>query len=392
MHEWGDKIIPKQKSNWDTFEQYRNDGGNGKRNIGMDVNQGNFCLKCNAWRGCLGLEPIPELYIEHMVTIFREIKRVLRQDGQCFINISDTRSKTREWIGVPHKLVFALQKDGWRWEDEIVWQKPNPMPGSQENRCTRSHEFIMIMNKSKNAFWDADAIREKHQDKLGIDRFKKSHGIAKTKTVNSGWHTGKASISTHSHNNYNPAGRNARSVWTIATEPFPDAHFATFPSKLVAKCIKAGTSERGCCVKCGAPWERVVEKKQINRNELPKEDSRYRPNRYIKNKYADELREGYECGKYSETKTIGWQPICKCHWDDNIRNLINQGKKDIEILGELQTIKPCIVFDPFGGSGTVLEVANRMGRKAIVMDLKYEYCQMAKKRCYSNQEELSFNP
>ena len=129
-------------------------------------------------------------------------------------------------------------------------------------------------------------------------------------------------------------------------------HFATFPPALVEPCIKAGTSERGVCAVCGAPWVRVVEKHKVPRDELPQSDPRYRPNRYKENKYADELREGYECGMYSESTTTGWRPTCTCPPSDPI---------------------PATVLDIFCGSGTTGVVARKLGRSFVGLDLSMKY-------------------
>jgi hypothetical protein len=133
---------------------------------------------------------------------------------------------------------------------------------SVTDRPTKSHEHIFLLSKSPKYYYDADAVREAHQDKLGIERFKGKRGVNVEghEAKNQGFCGGQGFVRTH--NEYNPAGRNLRDVWTIATAPYSDAHFATFPTELPRRCIKAGTSEKGCCSKCGKPWERVVERVQ----------------------------------------------------------------------------------------------------------------------------------
>ena len=168
-HVWGDKI-PRQQSNWHTFEHKYHSAGSHKTTIGSkmkDTNltqnrgSGAYCQKCGAWLGCLGLEPTPELYVKHVVEIFREVKRVLRKDGTLWLNLGDTYSAgTRDYnsfrrdrahvcvpkisegcglppknlVGIPWKLAFALQRDGWYLRQDIIWQKPNPMPESVTDR------------------------------------------------------------------------------------------------------------------------------------------------------------------------------------------------------------------------------------------------------------------
>ena len=145
----------------------------------------------------------------------------------------------------------------------------------------------------------------------------------------------------------NPSGRNKRTVWTIATQPMPEAHFATFPEKLIEPCILAGTSEKGCCVECGSPWERIVEKStKPHPNRWSKKDNAKNFNMQ-KNQYIN----GQGLGVAHISKTIGWQPTCKCKAD----------------------IKSCIVLDPFIGSGTTAIVASKHNRKFIGIDLSESY-------------------
>lgn len=339
-----------------------------------------FCQLCGAWRGCLGLEPTPELYIKHMVEIFREAKRILRKDGTLFLNIGDSYAgsgspggdfrdgkggdeylrpynrkggglKPKDLCGVPWRVALALQSDGWWLRQDIILSKRNPMPESVTDRCTKSHEYMFLLTKSSRYFYDAEAIKEDSvDDESYLGRRPRSQG--NMNLLDPGNYKFHGSVK----NGKLPFGqtypkRNKRSVWEYSTQPFSGAHFATFSEPMILPCILAGTSERGCCSACGKPVERVVEKKKTPRNELSQDDPRYRPNRYIKNKYADELREGYECGMYSETKTTGWQPGCKC----------NAGTK------------PCVVLDPFGGSCTTAVVAHKHGRKFVMVELSETY-------------------
>lgn len=341
--------------------------------------------------------------------------------------------KPKDLCGIPWRLALALQADGWWLRSDIIWSKLNPMPESCTDRPTKSHEYIFLLTKSGQSqywtnprkggtrtkpkpdyvwrhketgqeinsdpnnddykrvnlwqghdyFWDADAIREK------------TNGLAHSKGKKLSPPIETAGVGHKEWHKYTPdlvSNRNARSVWTIPTEPFKDAHFSTFPTKLVAKCIKAGTSERGCCVKCGAPWERVVEKQVENKSGWGKA-GRTPDDIKANGKFGGNLQKEVEfkrekhdirLGPTIQSKTIGWQPTCKC-FD------VKEYLQDYDNAQETDLINDsCVVFDPFGGSGTVLKIADRMGRKGIVMDLKYEYCQMAKNRCIKNQEELMF--
>ena len=296
-HEWGNKIITdgrRYNSERDGKGVGQNQGAQGRHSV-----KGQFCRHCNAWHGSLGLEPTPELYIQHIVQVFRELWRVLRKDGVCWLNLGDSywggkgqsayawstehqdrktlqkaqhqitgRGETRPQDGkhdilkpkdlcmIPARVALALQAEGWWLRSDIIWAKPNPMPESVTDRPTTAHEHVFLLTKSQKYFYDQDAAREKNSQG-SIERFGLTEGIGQTKK----WNTSQnkrdgrtdGTKGTEGFRDHVPIGRNLRSVWTIATQPFPKAHFATFPEKLVETCIKAGTSQKGCCPECGAP-------------------------------------------------------------------------------------------------------------------------------------------
>ena len=344
-----------------------------------------FCSLCGAWRGCYGLEPTIELYVQHTVEIFRELRRVLRKDGVCFLNLGDSYAtqsgtyggaekykglqankgtssthkqqkpkniglKHKDLCGVPWRVALALQADGWWLRSDIIWAKLNPMPESVTDRPTRSHEYIFLLTKQSKYFWDQEAVREKLCEST-IQRDKTPRGRKQN--------CGGSEISlrgipyTQELGNMqsNPSGRNIRSVLTIATQPYPEAHFATFPTALVEKCLAAGTSEKVVCPKCGAPWARVVAKGLTAHD--GKTSSSY-PKGATANRLALLRQAARERGReyQNETQTLGWQPSCQCPEHHPI---------------------PTTVLDPFGGSGTVGLVAAKMGRNAILIELKPEY-------------------
>jgi hypothetical protein len=230
----------------------------------------------------LGLEPTPEQYIANMTAVFHEVKRVLRKDGTCWVNMGDcyagsgkgygsdhgkavitdgdisktdwdkVRLAAKQLVGQPWRLAFALQADGWYLRSDIIWAKPNPMPESVTDRPTRAHEYIFLLSKSPRYFYDQEAVREKS----GV-----SGGYVWTKSAYEGKDLINNFMETNPIRTEERTGRNSRTVWEIAIQPYPEAHFATFPEELPRRCIKAGTSEKGCCPKCGASWERILEKK-----------------------------------------------------------------------------------------------------------------------------------
>jgi len=203
QHEWGEKLISKANdSNRGTME-WATGGDPGAKVLGERVCQGQFC-SCGAWRGAYGLEPTVEMYVEHTVQILREIRRVLRKDGVCFWNIGDSYAgghvsysnkrwqhgagpnvEEHRWLGqfdnlkpkdlclIPFRVALAAQASGWWVRADIVWSKPNPMPESVTDRPTRSHEYILMLTKSADYYWDADAVREPYNPD-SIDRYKYS--------------------------------------------------------------------------------------------------------------------------------------------------------------------------------------------------------------------------
>lgn len=228
--------------------------------------------------GQIGLEKTPAEFVARLVEVFREVRRVLRKDGVCFVNLGDsycstapgtmgdklnkrgilsgvsdrraegsrkmrpltpTGLKPKDLIGIPWRVALALQDDGWWLRQDIIWSKPNPMPESVTDRCTKAHEYIFHLSKNERYFWDHDAIKEKavsdHPSGNGFKRdarlsYQNAFGEARGNPMQ-----------------WKDVGgyRNKRSVWNIATEPFAEAHFATFPPELPEICIKAGCPKGG---------------------------------------------------------------------------------------------------------------------------------------------------
>jgi DNA modification methylase len=337
--------------------------------------------------GQIGLEKTPEEYVEKMVQVFREVKRVLRDDGTCWLNLGDSYNaagreghgsrvgckqgtnrasatgadncrpsagdlKPKDLVGIPWRVAFALQADGWYLRSDIIWAKPNPMPESVTDRPTKAHEYIFLLSKSARYFYDAEAVKEQTvSDHPSGNDFKRAQRLS---------YLDKNGPRGNEKQWQVTPTRNRRSVWTVATQPYPDAHFATFPPKLVEPCILAGTSPRACEV-CGAPWERVVEK-ELKLARKPWIDHKGRDPKDDLSSWGSKYGAGYY-----KTVTHGWQPTCTCK---------NEG------TGR------CIVLDPFAGSGTTLWVAEHYGRDSIGIELSPEYCELINKRMSNRQMTL----
>lgn len=242
------------------------------------------------WTGCLGLEPDPWMFVGHMVEVFRLARDLLASDGTLWMNFgdsyassggptgpmtgaafinrqrgkaaicisnragrADTGLKPKDLCGIPWRIAFALQADGWYLRQDNIWSKPNPMPESTRDRCTKAHEYMFLLAKSERYFFDQDAILEPCSPgthaRLSQDVQSQANGGAKTngnmKAV--GRKLADAGSGTKNNDSFDtamaimPDKRNKRSVWTIATESYSEAHFATFPQALVEPCILAGS-------------------------------------------------------------------------------------------------------------------------------------------------------
>ena len=307
--------------------------------------------------GQIGLEETPDAYVAKLVEVFREVQRVLRPDGTLWLNLGDSYArgrtgradggrmqddpeswrdsmprehvdrgipqglKDKDLVGIPWMAAFALRSDGWYLRSDIIWNKPNAMPEPVSDRPTHGHEYLFLLTRSTKYFYDADAIREPHADDWYARACTWRNGEAKRQQQDPLYHgyTNGAPF----QNPPNPLGRNKRTVWTINPKPYKGAHFAVFPETLPETCIKAGTSERGCCPSCGKPWVRVAE---------------------------------------------DWRADCSC---------------------PAQEPAPCIVLDPFAGSGTALAVASALRRDYIGIELNPEYIALIEERLRPANETRS---
>lgn len=396
-----------------------------------------FGLRDYGVDGQIGLEPTPEDFVAAMVEVFREVRRVLRDDGTLWLNLGDSYAagvggqsrggppsgkstlkgnghkgggpklkslsavqitasklgasagpfsrtpalKPKDLIGIPWRVAFALQAGGWYLRSDIIWHKPNPMPESVTDRPTSAHEHVFLLTKSERYFYDADAIREAESVPDWDDGSRVFGGVNKhgASAQHGDRTTGRRATSRKRglpprHAQYpdssdqsgldavaRGAGRNARNVWTIATRPFPEAHFATFPPDLAERCVRAGTSERGACPHCGSPWVRIVEKRLIPTAKVSygsKVDARDL-SADPQDQGANRAKDGHIPGMRRDDITLGWRQSCSCPEHAPV---------------------PQIVLDPFGGAGTTGLVADRLQRHAILLELNPKYAAMARQR------------
>ena len=354
--------------------------------------------------GQLGLERTPEEYVANMVNVFREVRRVLKPSGTCWLNLADSYAgywgdktakaagrrssadtngwtngfnmnskpdfhsafdgsgiKPKDLVGIPWRVAFALQADGWYLRSDIIWAKPNPMPESVTDRPTKSHEYLFLLTKSARYYFDAEAVAEASVDPPGVSR-----GGALSR-----FGPGEKLIAANAHRgNRIPVSngrRNIRSVWNIATRPYPGAHFAVFPPELPERCIKAGSSEKGVCPECGAPWERVVERTREYTQKTHNGTNR-QPGAVPLAGRSDARWSLSEPPYNIKSETTGWHPSCS-------------HKAPLMAGGMAPLVpSPAVILDPFGGSGTVGMVANRLSRRAILIDLNPEYLEQQMKR------------
>jgi len=336
----------------------------------------------------IGLEPTFDRHLWNLVRVFREVRRVLHDDGTLWLNYGDayegggrgggrpqdkqatnisshvqpsppTGLAAKNLIGMAWRVAFALQDDGWILRSDIIWHKRSPMPESVRDRPTRSHEYIFLLSKGPRYFYDQEAGREAYADDTASRydyRFVTNNG--KTGQYPSEVSAScKQSLQLDGQERFRLGnGRNMRSVWTLSTEPTKEAHFATFPTELVARCLKVGTSDKGCCVACGAPWKRTVNGERVAT----------RPATAPKRQGLDDKPANRDGRRHiSVNRQSEWRSGCDCN----------------------EATKPCTVLDPFSGAGTTGVVCRRMGLDFIGIELNPDYCTLARKRISRAMDE-----
>lgn len=356
------------------------------------------------------MEENPFDYIDKLVAVFEEVKRVLHPTGIAWVNLGDgfansgmgdnpkeskhqkqatnqgsliksrktpTGFKPKDMLGIPFRVAFVLQDAGWYLRSIAPWLKRSSMPESVQDRPTSSVEYILLLAKNQQYFYDNEAIKvpllesSKVRGKYSLN--KKSSGFLKDKSTGSGYEKCRKGM-TMEEAFFDTSGRTRRNsdwffesfqglyqeedvplAFIVNPECFPAAHFAVYPTKLVTPCVLAGTSQKGCCPKCKAPWKRILKKTKYNPPTV--EDGE----RFVDETRGDKTRKlsGQDYNKQASTKTIGWEPSCNCNTGEPV---------------------PCVVLDPFSGAGTTGVVAQRHGRRFIGIELNPDYVAMSEKR------------
>ena len=354
----------------------------------------------------IGQEPTPAAYVAALVAVFAECWRVLRDDGTLFLNLGDSYSagksgrtdhgtndptsrlgplrngipngtppgpvvprkppdgmQSKQLLGIPWRVAFALQDAGWILRSDIIWSKPNPMPESVRDRPTRAHEYVFMFAKRQRYYYDATAISEP------VARLWDPEKIGGSLCGTDG--RDKALINGHGRAERaktapRPDGtRNRRSVWTIATRPYAAAHFATFPEALVEPCILAGSAAQACET-CGAAWVRVVERESASADN-PRDWQGVPEYQVNRNGRSQEPKKIGAVGT-PKAHDRGFAPACRCE--------TNTGRAR------------SIVLDPFGGAGTVSKVAERFQRDSILIDLNPAYVELQEDRTNGVQVDM----
>lgn len=375
-HEWVGEIVRRDRG---SLKGQTAVAGNTKKGIsGVETKQGNFCLKCNAWRGVLGSEPTTQLYIKHLIEVFELCKRVLKPTGSLWVNIDDSYSgsggaggdyndgglrdgqpkwkppktsvKAKSLYAVPERFIIAMIDAGWIYRETIIWQKPSCMPESVKDRCTRDFEYLYHFTMQGTYYFERQfepyvsipnhSLRDKASEK----------------------YEGTGLYSEGGRDYYSQGQRNKRSVWAINPEPQKAvkkgevAHYAAFPTKLCTTPILASVPEF-ICTKCGKPRMKIYENGFTD--------------------HTGKTETGYDTKKMSAGRLALLRQASRENGQEYKNEVKELGLSD---CGCGEPFEPGIVLDPFAGTGTVAVEAIRNRRSAILIDVSVDYASIIKRR------------
>lgn len=342
------------------------------------------------WYGCLGLEPTSALYVAHIVAVFREVRRVLREDGTLWLNLGDTSAsarnsnrraqdqgkqkghalgrpdlmphrggleeglKSKDLCGMPYRVALALQADGWTLRQEIIWHKPNALPESVKDRPARDFEPVFLFAQARRYFYDAFAVREAYKQSPR----KPGAGSMQNQVRPRGQLQGD-----EVDRFYGAGSRGLRTLWSIATRPNGFGHIAAFPPELPRRCILLSTSDFGVCEFCGAPYRRLVRRQRMKDGQPIGQGKSYRS----QSKSAPSSAQGDGHWRYStRVEHQGWQEGCEC-----------QAPRS-----------RALVLDPFCGSGTTGIEAVNHGRSFVGIEADESSFELSRDRLRTQQLPL----
>jgi len=304
----------------------------------------------------LGREATADEFVQNLADVFDEVHRVLRPDGSLWLNLGDTYDD-KDLQQIPARVALELQRRGWILRNRVTWAKPNPMPQSVKDRLNDTTEAVFHFVKNKSYWYDLDAVREPHCERVREDLENASEDERDAAIGSKGSAPDRNDSEGSGFNNNascDPAGKNPGDVFEVTTKPFPDAHFAVYPAELCETPIKASAPDR-VCPDCGRPDERKFKRTTEYDHETTAKTGLDRDRNDTNGGEGHDLRNGV----YSKAEFKGWTRRCDCPTDKT---------------------EPGVVLDPFAGAGTTLLKAKELGRQFVGIELNPEYADMARAR------------
>lgn len=431
-HVWTTETKPPQGGT-NTDENPPNTGADSStqesRIRGGDGVDSDRCLDCGAWRGQLGLEPQLDQFINNLVVVGDELRRVLRDDGSWWLNLGDSfagswgaqskdgeanhrdrdaypgknparhgQLRRKSKMLVPHRVAIALEDAGWIVRSDAVWSKPNPMPHPVKDRLHEHKEFLFHLTPEPDYWFDLDAIREPHKE-TSVNRATHNYESSAYGSMQMPREDERESVTMDAEDALHPNGKNPGDVLEISVKAFPEAHFAVYPPELCETPIKSSCPTQ-VCAQCGAPYERVVEVTRPWNIEDPERDQLRRAQELAdKHGLTEEHFEAIQAvgindesygqltlgGGDNTPEKVKLAAVAKQALGAYFREFIGDRREPTDEFEETcdcdtDETEPGIVLDPFAGAGTTCMVAKDLGRRFVGIDLNPEYVALAQKR------------